>query len=179
MKKYFPRLFGTFLNPMIKKFCCKWAFTCSTTSGRQSHEAPFHSIFLQFCSCYGEREDVSHCRLEVPCWVFLLPSRVRYDLEMEWRSSACLFLEIASIQQWNCSWEKLLGQGDEVIRCPFLSDTKLSMFWVSVDSFCLLVRSFALKRLIDWNTILVELSSRLHVENLQLQWPASELVSLV
>ena len=51
------------------------------------------SINKQFSSCYGEQGDVSHSKLEVPCWVFIPPSRVRRHLEREWRASACLLYQ--------------------------------------------------------------------------------------
>ena len=121
---------------------------------------------LQFCSCYGERADILHCRLEVPFWVFLLPSRVRCSLERESRASVVSFLKLVSLQHWrNCSWENSFW--DISMRClvPFSSDAKMTALEVSSYSYCLLVPSFALKCPIAWNTLLVELSSQLHAEN--------------
>ena len=36
MKQYFPRLRSSFLNPIIRKVCWRWAFTCSTPWWPQS-----------------------------------------------------------------------------------------------------------------------------------------------
>ena len=59
-----------------------------------------------------------------------------------------------------------LGFCDSVVPCTGLIKWKSSVFEVSGNLISILVRTFALKRLFAWITILVELSLQLHVGNL-------------
>ena len=91
IKQYFPRLLSIFLNPIIRKICSRWAFSCSTPWWPLSWYAFSNNTLVTLLLLWRTRGylavEVSGALLS-----FLQPWRAHRYLE---RASVCLL-------SWNC-----------------------------------------------------------------------------